>query len=77
MRADPIKAFQPRNGIDSFTVNWSEQMRAALTDPNQLRVLPPSLVCRIQREWLGMLNSLPESSRTRWYREMLGTVLRG
>jgi hypothetical protein len=55
---------------------WSDQMRAALAEPSQLRALPPGLVCRIQREWLATLASLPEPTRTRWYREILGPNLR-
>jgi hypothetical protein len=56
---------------------WSDQMRAALAEPNQLNQLPLDLVCRIQREWLATLGSLPEPARTRWYREVLGALLRG
>jgi uncharacterized protein DUF4339 len=55
---------------------WSEQMRAALAEPNQLRTLPAGLVCRIRREWLAIIASLPDPARTRWYREVLGPLLR-
>jgi hypothetical protein len=55
---------------------WTDQMRAALAEPSQLGMLPPGLVCRIQREWLATLASLPEPTRTRWYREMLAPMLR-
>jgi hypothetical protein len=55
---------------------WSDQMRADLADPDRLRTLPAALVCRMHREWLAVLASLPDPHRTRWYREVLGHLLR-
>jgi hypothetical protein len=55
---------------------WTDQMRAALSEPTQLPTLPPGLVCRIHREWFATLGSLPEPTRTRWHREILGPLLR-
>jgi hypothetical protein len=55
---------------------WSKQMVAALTDPALLRSLPPEMICRIQREWLATITSLPEPTRSRWLREVLGPPLR-
>jgi hypothetical protein len=55
---------------------WSDQMRGALADPGQLRMLPLGRVCRMQRELLATLASLPEPTRTRWFREFLEPILR-
>jgi hypothetical protein len=55
---------------------WTDQMRAALAEPGQMHTLPAALVCRMQQEWLAMLASLPDAARTRWYREVIGPLLR-
>lgn len=55
---------------------WSDQMRADLSEVGRMRTLPAGLVCRMQREWLAVLASLPEPARTRWYREVAGPLLR-
>jgi hypothetical protein len=55
---------------------WSEEMREALADPSKLGALPTEVTCRIQREWLETLASLPDPARTSWYREILGPLLR-
>jgi hypothetical protein len=55
---------------------WSDQMRDDLSDVGRMRTLPAGLVCRMQREWLAVLASLPDPARTRWYREVMGPLLR-
>lgn len=62
------------HGLDQL--GWSDEMRAALVDPTKLGSIPPEQVCRIQREWFATLAELPEPARTRWYREVLGPLLR-
>ena len=55
---------------------WTDEMRAGLADPVQLQAMPAELACRITKEWLSTLASFPEPARSRWYREVLGPMLR-
>ena len=55
---------------------WTNQMLSALSEPNQLEAMSPDMVRRIQIEFLSTLASLPGPIRSRWYREVLGPMLR-
>jgi hypothetical protein len=58
-------------------MGWTLEMRESLASPDRMRQLPPRLVCRLNKEWLSALLSVrDERAQGRWYREVLGPLLK-